>query len=202
MKKLKLWTVVTIILIGLASTVSIGFAWANYHGNWDTQPLQGNHWWYNNNPTLSQLKWDADDLWTAAAITNMQWWRTNFGREFRIEQEAYNPANGGSLCDRFHATSFTSLGLPVQAWNNMNGCGLSTWREELRIEINENALVGSTWYRHRVTYNKAWAGCSSSGGEVNYSFSHNQAPGDSWLGKINYNSCFNKTGSDPAGMVN
>ncbi len=201
MKQRNLLTAIIMSVIGIMAIVSISYAYAAYNGSWGTQPTWGNHWWYNNSPSSSKLTWYADDLWTASAVSDMQWWKTNFGRDFRIEQEAYNPGSS-SNCDRLNAYSYSSLGLPVSSWTNANGCGSSSWKEELKIELNEGSMSSGVWYRHKVAYNKSWTGCSGSSGEVNYSFSHDQTWSDSWLGKINYNSCFDKTGSDPSGMVN
>jgi hypothetical protein len=201
MKQRILLIAVMIALIGVIATVTTSYAVAAYHGSWNTQPTWGNHWWYNNSPNSSELTWYVDDWWTDTAVSNMQWWKTNLGRDFRIEQEAYKPGNSTD-CDRLHAYSYTSLGLPVTSWVNGNGCGSSSVKEELKIELNEGAMSGGVWYRHKVVYKKSWTGCSGSNGEVNYSFSHNQTWADSWLGKIEYNSCFDKTGSDPSGMVN
>lgn len=131
----------------------------------------------------------------------MQYWHSNFPwNEYRIEQEAYNPGAGTS-CDKLHFYSFSALSLPATSWTPSNGCGISTWLEELKIEFDENLISANTWYRHRVVYTK-YLTCTGSNGEVNYSFSHNHTSSDSRLGKITYDSCYNKTGSDPAGLVN
>lgn len=192
----------TFFLLALTGYSAVEAAF--YYGNWNTQPTQGNHWWNNNSPNSSKLQWIPDDLWSSANVANMLSQKSSYGREFRIEQEAYNPGNGTN-CDRFHVYSYSTQGLPVSYWVVENGCGSSAWKEELKIQLNENSFVANTWYRHTVGYTKSFSGCTGNigfSGEVNYSFSHNQTTSDSWLGKITYDRCFNRTGSDPAGMVN
>ena len=201
MKKLRIWITVILVLIGLFAAASVSYAYAAYHGNWSTQPTWGNHWWYNNSPTNTQITWYADDLWEGYSVSTMQWWKMRYGINYHLEQEAYNPGTS-SNCDRLRVTSYSTLGLPVDSWVLGNGCGSSSWKEELKIGLDELSMTTGTWYRHKVVYNKSWTGCNGSNGEVNYSFSHSSAWNDSWMGKITYNSCFDKTGSDPAGMVN
>lgn len=190
---------VSIICVALLGAVSISgvYAYAAYYGNWPEQPYYGNHWWYNN----GQLVWDTDDYWTTARLQSMQSGHNNLPyKEYRLEQEAYNPGSG-THCDRLVIASVDTMDLPVTSFSSSNGCGSSSYSEELKLELNENAVTANTWLRHRVTYNKRNPG-SGGDGEVNYSFSHNWATGDSWMGKITYDQNFNKLGSDPSGMVN
>lgn len=191
-------TVTTIVALTIAGTV---FAYAAYHGTWSEQPYYGNHWWYKDDPNGSLLTWYADDQWTQSTADSMKYWHTHFPwNEYRIEQEAYNPGAGTS-CDRLAIYSYSAMDLPVTGWTSSNGCGSSTYKEELKIEFDENSISANTWYRHKVVYAK-YQICTGGNGEVNYSFSHNHSASDSWLGKITYDTCFNKTGSDPSGMVN
>lgn len=80
----------------------------------------------------------------------------------------------------------------------MNGCGLTSVRELVLFNLNENAVSGNTWYRSIVRYTKQ--GRATVDGEVNYSFDDNITPGDSWLGKLVYTPLFNKKSCDPAGL--
>jgi len=190
-----------VMAITVTAVVGTAFAAAAYHGTWPEQPYWGNHWWYNNDPTGSFLTWYADDQWTFSTASSMQYWHTHLPwNEYRIEQEAYNPGAGTS-CDRLAIYSYSALGLPVTSWTSSNGCGNSTYKEELKIEFDENSISANTWYRHKVVYAKCQI-CTGGNGEFNYSFSHNHTGADSWLGKIIYNTCFNKTGSDPASLAN
>jgi len=187
-----------LFILGVLFT-STAYAYAAYHGNWAEQPYYGNHWW--NNYSWGVLEWYADDYWTTDRVNALRNGHNNFPwREYRIEQEAYNPGAGTS-CDRLVIYSYSAMDLPVTGWSQLNGCGSSSYLEELRIELNENSVSANTWLRHLVTYTERNR-CSGGNGEVNYSFSHNRTGSDSWMGKINYNQCFDKTSSDPNGLVN
>lgn len=109
--------------------------------------------------------------------------------------------NTRAQCDRLVISSTDAMDLPVWGWSRENGCGDSAYLEELKIELDENAVSANSWLRHRVTYDKRNPD-SGGDGEVNYSFSNNLSLSDSWMGKITYNQDFNKLGSDPSGMVN
>jgi Na+-transporting NADH:ubiquinone oxidoreductase subunit NqrC len=97
-------------------------------------------------------------------------------------------------------------GQPIDDFRCLCLCCLS-WQlgssvEELvHLELDENNINASVWYRHRVTYEKQNPG-SGGDGEVNYSFTHNWTWSDSWLGKVVYDQWFNKKYSDPPGLVN
>lgn len=186
------------ILLGVFMA-GTAYAYAAYYGSWSEQPYYGNHWWYNYSSGV--LDWYADDYWTTERVDAMRSGRNNPPwKEYRIEQEAYNPG-GNSSCDRLVISSTTAVDLPVTGWSRENGCGSSSYLEELKIELDENAVAANTWIRHLVTYTERNR-CSGGDGEVNYSFSNNWSVGDSWMGKINYDQCYDRTSSDPAGMVN
>lgn len=194
--QLLLASAITIVLLAVAFVTGV-YAYAAYHGNWSEQPYYGNHWWYNG----GQLVWDADDYWTTDRLQSMQNGHNTFPwKEYRIEQEAYNPGSQ-TQCDRLVVSSTDAMDLPVSGWSRENGCGDSAYLEELKIELNENAVSANTWLRHRVTYDRRNPG-SGGDGEVNYSFSNNLSPSDSWMGKITYDQNYDKLGSDPSGMVN
>lgn len=185
-----------LLVLAVAGTV---YAYAGYYGNWSEQPDWGNHWWYNY--TWSVLEWYADDYWSTDRANAIKNGHNNFPwNEYRIEQEAYKPGDGTS-CDRLVISSYTTMGLPVTGWSAENGCGSATYLEELKIELDENAIPANTWLRHLVTYQERNR-CSGGDGEVNYSFSHNHTWQDSWMGKIVYDQCFDKKYSDPSGLVN
>ncbi|MDL1897564.1 hypothetical protein FBQ82_14965 [Anaerolineae bacterium CFX7] len=188
---------VTAFLFGNAQQV---LAAAAYHGNWAEQPTWGNHWWWSDGVTLT---WDADDWWDDAHVNALRNGHNNFpNHEYRIEQEAYDPGLQAS-CDRLVIKDVIAMQLPIQAAGLHNGCGKAKSLEELHIELNENAIQSNVWYRHRVTYTeRRVCGKKAPDGEVNYAFSHNHEWRDSWLGKITYDKCLNRTGSDPNGMVN
>jgi len=193
--------VTTGILVMLGSVFArVVYAYAAYHGSWNEQPYYGNHWWYNY--SWGVLEWYVDDYWTTDRANNMKYWHNNLPRnEYRLEQEAYKPGQNPSSCDRLVISSYSAMQLPVTGWSPENGCGSASYLEELKIELDENAVPANTWIRHRVTYQERNR-CSGGDGEVNYSFSHNHALGDSWMGKIVYNRCFDKRYSDPSGLVN
>jgi hypothetical protein len=192
------WIAIPLAVAATLLVVGSVYAYAAYHGNWNEQPDWGNHWWYNY--SNSTLEWYADDYWSTARADSMKYWHTYLPwNEYRIEQEAYNPGAGTS-CDRLVIQSYASLGLPITSWVASNGCG-SSYNEELKLELDENAVSANTWLRHRVTYTERNR-CSGGDGEVNYSFSHNHSASDSWMGKIVYDQCFNKKSSDPTGLVN
>lgn len=195
----RMWIAISLAVVATLLVVGSAYAYAAYHGTWNEQPDWGNHWWYNY--SNSTLEWYADDYWSTTRADNMKYWHNNLPwNEYRIEQEAYNPGAGTS-CDRLVIKSFASLQLPVTGWVTSNGCGSSSYNEELKLELDENAVSANTWLRHRVTYTERNR-CSGGDGEVNYSFSHNHSASDSWMGKIVYDQCFNKKSSDPAGLVN
>lgn len=134
-------TVTTIVALTIAGTV---FAYAAYHGTWSEQPYYGNHWWYKDDPNGSLLTWYADDQWTQSTADSMKYWHTHFPwNEYRIEQEAYNPGAGTS-CDRLAIYSYSAMDLPVTGWTSSNGCGSSTYKEELKIEFDENSISANT----------------------------------------------------------
>ena len=126
----------------------------------------------------------------------MQYWHTSWWREYRIEQEAYNPGSGTS-CDRLVPWSVTIIDLPYTGYSLANGCGNSSYQEELKIELDENAFSSGQWGAHRVSYTRYGSGA----GEVNYSFSHNSTPGDSWLGKLSYDSQWDMTSTNPPNLT-
>ncbi|MEW6233177.1 MAG: hypothetical protein AB1566_12800 [Chloroflexota bacterium] len=201
MRRLVRFLFVTAGVLAMLGLVLVGAAYAAaaYRGNWSEQPDWGNHWWYNY--SWDVLEWYADDLWSPSHAQSMKDRHNNLPwNEYRIEQEAYNPGNGTS-CDRLVISSYDAMDLPVTAWSPENGCGDSAYKEELKIELDENAIPANTWLRHRVTYNERNRG-SGGDGEVNYSFAHNHDSRDSWLGKIVYNQWFDKLYSDPSGLVN
>lgn len=187
-------TVAVLALLGAVAAPNV-YAYATYHGTWGEQPTFGNHWWFNFD---TELQWHADDYWTPGQLQNLKNGHNTFPwHEYRLEREAYNPG-GGSSCDRLVYWYAETVNLPVQAWTVGNGCGSSSFYEELKIDIDENAITAETWLRHWVRYAKQGSGS----GEVNYSFSHNHTWSDSWMGKITYDGNFNRTGSDPSGLVN
>lgn len=203
MKRRTTWLVAMVIaLVGLVG-IRAAYAYAAYHGTWTEQPTFGNHWWYNY--SWGTLEWYADDYWSTNQADSMRYWHSHFPfNEYRIEQEAYDPG-GNASCDRLHVRSYTWMDLPVVGATLANGCGSNSYKEELKIELNENAVAANTWLRHLVTYdeiNRAQCSTLYNEGQVNYSFSHNHAASDSWLGKIVIARCFNWKYSDPQGMVN
>jgi hypothetical protein len=206
MGKVKILSVFMLLMIAVLLIASVVYAYAAYHGNWAEQPYLGNWWWYNG----TYLDWDVDDLWTPAGANALRSGHNNFPwKEYRFEQEAYNPGQGTS-CDRLHAIRVDACTnppcsgpwtLPITRYDILNGCGNSNVKELVHLELNENYISGNVWYRHRVTYVKLNPG-SGGDGEVNYSFSHNWTWSDSWLGKVVYDQWFNKKYSDPSGLVN
>lgn len=189
--------VVTAFLLANAQRV---LAAAAYHGDWAEQPTWGNHWWWNGGGILD---WDADDWWDDAHVNAMRNGHNNFpNHEYRIEQEAYDPGNN-KFCDRLVFQGANWFNLPVTRHLILNGCGDARFLEELHIDLDENAIQANVWHRHRATYTERKR-CRAriGGGEVNYSFTHNHEWRDSWLGKITYDKCIDRTGSDPNGMVN
>jgi len=125
--------------------------------------------------------------------------------ENRFEQEAYNPSAGTS-CDRLKVRKVDAgdpptWTLPITHYSIYNGCGSSSIKELVHLELDENSISTGVWYRHRVTYEKQAPG-SGGDGEVNYSFTHNRTWRDNWLGKVVYDQWFNKKYSDPSGLVN
>lgn len=199
--KRRILLVCSVSLAALLLTVSVVYAYAAYHGSWSEQPYWGNHWWYNNTPSSAEVTWYADDSWTSSGATALRNGRNNFPwNEYRIEQEAYDPANY-LYCDYLILSSFTALGLPITGYTNSDACGTSS-AEELKIELDENSISGGVWYRHKAVYIKNAPPTWPWPAQVNYSFSHNHTLGDSWLGKINYRSDYDWTSSDPSGLVN
>lgn len=202
MRKIKLFSALALVIVTTLLMTSVVYAYAAYHGNWPEQPYWGNWWWYNG----TYLNWDVDDLWTQSGANALHSGHNNFPwKEYRFEQEAYNPGAGTS-CDRLkvravYAGQPPTWNLPITHYNVLNGCGSSNVNELVHLELDENSINASVWYRHRVTYEKQNPG-SGGDGEVNYSFSHNLTWSDSWLGKVVYDQWFNKKYSDPAGLVN
>jgi len=202
MRRIKLFPVLALVIVATLLMTSVVYAYAAYHGNWAEQPYWGNWWWYND----TYLSWDVDDLWTQSGANALHSGHNNFPwKEYRFEQEAYNPGAGTS-CDRLkvravYAGQPPTWNLPITHYNVLNGCGSSNVNELVHLELDENSINASVWYRHRVTYEKQNPG-SGGDGEVNYSFSHNLTWSDSWLGKVVYDQWFNKKYSDPAGLVN
>jgi len=206
MGKVRILSVFMLLMIALLVIASVVYAYAAYHGDWAEQPYLGNWWWYN----YYYLYWDIDDYWTSAGANALRSGHNNFPwKEYRFEQEAYNP-RWNTSCDRLHAiwvdacTNPPCSGpwtLPITGYSRRNGCGSSNVLELVHLELNEDYISGNVWYRHRVTYVKLNPG-SGGDGEVNYSFSHRWAWSDSWLGKVVYDQWFNKKYSDPSGLVN
>ncbi len=208
MRKLKFISMLMLLIVAALLVNSVVYAYAAYHGNWAEQPYLGSWWWWNG----SYLCWDIDDFWTPAGANALRSGHNNFPRkEYRFEQEAYNPGQGTS-CDRLHAIRVDActnppcsgpwtLPITVNGYRFLNGCGSSSVLELVHLELNEDYINGNVWYRHRVTYEKRNPG-SGGDGEVNYSFTHNWTWRDSWLGKLVYDRWFNKKYSDPPGLVN
>lgn len=197
------WLLATLLTLVCLVGIRSVYAYAAYHGTWTEQPDFGNHWW--NNYSSGTLEWYVDDYWSPSRADSMKYWHSHFPfNEYRIEQEAYDPG-GNASCDRLNVRSYTWMDLPVVSASIANGCGSSNYKEELKIELNENAVTANTWLRHLVTYdeiNRAQCSTAYAEGQVNYSFSHNHTVSDSWLGKIVIARCFNWKYSDPSGMVN
>jgi hypothetical protein len=202
MQKMKFLSILVSAILITALMTSIAYAYAAYHGNWSEQPYWGNWWWYN----YSYLYWDVDDLWTPSGVNALRSGHNNFPwKEYRFEQEAYNPGLGTS-CDRLkvyavYAGQPPTWNLPITSYSILNGCGSSAIKELVHFELDENSISANVWYRHRVVYQKQNPG-SGGDGEVNYSFTHNWTWSDSWLGKVVYDRWFNKKYSDPSGLVN
>jgi len=202
MHKIKFLLALTLVIAITSLITSIVYAYAAYHGNWAEQPYLGNWWWYN----YGYLYWDVDDLWTPSGVNALRSGHNGFPRkEYRFEQEAYNPGQGSS-CDRLsvyavYTNQPPTWNLPTISYRILNGCGSNAIKELVHLELDENSINANVWYRHRVIYVKQNPG-SGGDGEVNYSFSHNWTWSDSWLGKLVYDHWFNKKYSDPPSLVN
>jgi len=201
MRKVKFLSVLALAIVVTLLVTSIAYAYATYHGSWPERPYWGNWWWYNYSPSYWYVTWYIDDAWTSSGADALYNGHNSWPyKEYRFEQEAYNPGAGTS-CDRLHAYWVDPYKLPVTGYSIHNGCGGSSIKELVHLYLDENAISGGIWYRHRVTYRKYNPG-SGGDGEVNYSFTHNWTWSDDWLGKLVYNQWFNKLYSDPAGLVN
>lgn len=196
MRKIKLFSVLALVIATTLLMTSVVYAYAAYHGNWPEQPYWGNWWWYN----YSDLYWYVDDCWTPSGADHLRARHYYYQREYRFEQEAYNPGAGTS-CDRLSVYSVNAMRLPVTGYSILNGCGSSTVKELVHWNLNEYKINPNVWYRHLVVYKKLNPG-SGGNGEVNCSFSYWGALWDRWLGKVVYDQWFNKKYSDPAGLVN
>ena len=206
MRRIKLFPVLALAIVATLLMTSVVYAYAAYHGNWAEQPYWGNWWWWNG----TYLDWDIDDLWTQSGANALYSGHHGIPRkEYRFEQEAYNPGQGTD-CDRLHAIAVNACTdppcpgpwtLPITQYQRLNGCGSNDILELVHLELDEDYISGGVWYRHRVTYEKQNPG-SGGDGEVNYSFTHNWTWSDSWLGKVVYDQWFNKEYSDPPGLVN
>jgi len=202
MRRFKLLSMLTLVLVVILLTATAAYAYAAYHGNWAEQPYWGNWWWWNG----TYLDWDIDDLWTQSGADALHSGHNNFPwREYRFEQEAYNPSAGTS-CDRLEVRKVDAgdpptWTLPITHYSIHDGCGSSSIKELVHLELDENSISAGVWYRHRVTYEKQAPG-GGGDGEVNYSFTHNWTWRDNWLGKMVYDQWFNKKYSDPSGLVN
>jgi len=193
-RKNKLIMLLAILLLSFGGIAGIAHAFAQYHGNWWSQPVWGQHWWYNNHWSQN-LVWYADDWWTEDHLNAMIRDHASFGLEYQLENEAYNPGQNTS-CDRLDVTGVYFENLPVTGWSISNGCGNSAYKEEVKVQLDEYHVQPNTRLRHKVTYKKRNVG-SGGNGEVNYSFSFQTSWQDSWLGKIEYNNMFDLIGSDP-----
>ncbi|MFN3705919.1 MAG: hypothetical protein ACK4WM_07990 [Thermoflexales bacterium] len=201
MQKIRFLSMLVLAIVIASLVTSVAYAYAAYHGSWSERPYWGNWWWYNNDPSSLYLKWYIDDAWTSSGAASLHDGHNRWPyKEYRFEQEAYNPGAGTS-CDRLHAHWVNPYQLPVTGYSIRNGCGGSTIKELVHLELDENAVSSGTWYRHWIIYRKYGSG-SGGDGEVNYSFSHNWTWGDDWLGKVVYDQWFNKRYSDPSGLVN
>jgi hypothetical protein len=206
MRRIKFFPVLALAIVATLLMTSVVYAYAAYHGNWAEQPYWGNWWWWNG----TYLDWDIDDLWTQSGADALHSGHNNFPwKEYRFEQEAYNPGQATD-CDRLHAITVNACTdppcsgpwtLPITHYQRLNGCGSDDILELVHLELDEDYISGDVWYRHRVTYEKHSPG-SGGDGEVNYSFTHNWTWSDSWLGKVVYDQWFNKKYSDPPGLVN
>lgn len=47
MRKIKLFSVLALVIATTLLMTSVVYAYAAYHGNWPEQPYWGNWWWYN-----------------------------------------------------------------------------------------------------------------------------------------------------------
>jgi hypothetical protein len=176
----------------LVSAIYSGKAYAidTYHNNWAQSPNWGNHWWLN---YTSSVNWESHSLWTNASAMRSTLYH------FQFENEAYNPGSGTS-CDRLHVNSVTNINVPWTGWIIFNGCRSSAWSEELKVYLDETAILDNVWYRYYVGYTKS--GSCPGSGEVNYSLGWNLGSGDDWLGKLTYDPCLGKTGSDRPSLFN
>lgn len=190
-KHREIWPVLTSV-VGPLLTVGVALATVSgYHKDVLAAPDYGNWWWWND------VTWETDVWWSRASIDALRdaWLH---GGQFDLEVEAYNPGNNTS-CDRLHLTEVHPETLPVADWTPGNGCGSASYQEELKLHLNEGYVDPETWYQPWYRF----ARISYQSGEVNFSFAQpgTLAP-DDWLAKLTYDSNFNKTGDDPAGITN
>lgn len=176
-----------LVLIGATTA----YAADAYHNSGDKAPPTGNWWWGHR--TNNRVVWEIHDYWSTTNAQNLR----NAGN-YRFEVEGYDPGQGAS-CDYLNVASVETYELPVTGYSILNGCGSSTQKELIHLSLLESSIQGNLWYRHWQYYYKA--NTPQAGAHVNYSFAPEWGS-DSWLGKLNYNSSWNATSTDRAGLLN
>lgn len=177
--KLRLAISASVSLMLLMSAVATVLAgWVNLTHGHACGPTQGNFTWsqsYNTN----DVTWYQYAKWSGSQYNCIQ----GAGDWYQLEAEAYNPAGGGTSCDKLHTYS-TSYTLPLRSSPSVaNGCGSTTYKEETKFPIKSSSIGNNVEY-WTLTRNYKYNAVNGQVHEVNWSFSNLAT--DWWAGKVRY----------------
>lgn len=163
------------------ATFSIAFA-GNWDKNWPDAPDQGHHSWSNGG---NSILWYTTNKWTSDP-------RPDY--DARFELELYDPENT-NFCDRLAPTSLTEYGGDwIHSWSASNECGNAA-KEAAIVRTNPYNIHLNSSYTALLGISKLQQ--LGYGGEVNTSYTCYFCPSDDWLGKLTYDSSYNKVSSHP-----
>lgn len=188
-----------LVIMGLAAMTYKAYASVTWnpqppgHDSFHEAPSYGEFDWdpYYQNNTIA---WIQRNIWDSNHANNI-----NANRSFtypKFEMEAYNPG-AGTNCDQLSVVAVWTYSIPQNNSYPSNECGGSTAEQgNIWLATSGTQFQANRSYQTGVNLVKR----VSASGEVNFSFQ--QSNQDSWLGKIYYNSSFNSTSSQPAGVCN
>jgi hypothetical protein len=138
--RLAIGTSVSLMLL-MSAVATVLAGWVNLTHGHACGPTQGNFTWSQTNNT-NDVTWYQYAKWSGSQYTCIQ----GAGDWYQLEAEAYNPAGGGTSCDKLHTYS-TSYTLPLRSSPSVaNGCGSTTYKEETKFPIKSSSIGNNVEY--------------------------------------------------------